>query len=125
MWVHGNSTLQESHRSTGAPSYVSRVKQGQFPAVLRNLHIPAILLNTIIMVLVLAIIPLKTVLQGANVLSVLAELVCPVLSQPSPYSIMFSRQGNGYGPGSSLMLSLFYVVVSLLVRRALSLNVHV
>ncbi|KDR77023.1 hypothetical protein GALMADRAFT_425547 [Galerina marginata CBS 339.88] len=55
------------------PSYVSRIKPGKFPLVLRNLHLPAILLNTTMMLLVLAIIPLDTILGGANVLSILAH----------------------------------------------------
>ncbi|KAF9045413.1 AAAP amino acid permease [Panaeolus papilionaceus] len=56
------------------PAYVSRIKPGKFPLVLRNLHIPAIFLNTIIMILVLAVIPLDTIQGGANVLSVLAQM---------------------------------------------------
>jgi hypothetical protein len=62
--------------STGTPSYVGRIKKGQLPLVLRNLHIPAIILNSLIMVLVLAVVPLETVLGGANVLSILAQMVC-------------------------------------------------
>ncbi|KAF8957524.1 AAAP amino acid permease [Flammula alnicola] len=57
----------------GTPSYVSRIKAGKFPLVLRNLHIPAIFLNTLIMLLVLAVVPLDVILGGANVLSVLAQ----------------------------------------------------
>ncbi|RDB17279.1 hypothetical protein Hypma_001728 [Hypsizygus marmoreus] len=57
-----------------APSYVGRIKRGQFPNVLRNLHYPAIVLNGVIMILVLAVVPLNVILQGANVLSVLAQL---------------------------------------------------
>ncbi|KAI0689016.1 amino acid permease-domain-containing protein [Cytidiella melzeri] len=53
------------------PSYASSIKQGCFPKVLRNLHYPAILVNVLAMLLVLALVPLDTV--GANVLSVLAE----------------------------------------------------
>ncbi|GLB39740.1 putative amino acid permease [Lyophyllum shimeji] len=56
------------------PSYVGRIKKGQFPLVLRNLHIPAIILNCLIMVMVLAVVPLKAVHEGANVLSVLAQI---------------------------------------------------
>ncbi|KAJ6537397.1 amino acid permease-domain-containing protein [Mycena vulgaris] len=56
------------------PSYIGRMKSGRFPGVLRNLHLPAIVLNTLMITLVLAIVPLETVLQGANVLSVLAEM---------------------------------------------------
>ncbi|KAF9467230.1 amino acid permease-domain-containing protein [Collybia nuda] len=55
------------------PSYVGRIKKGQLPLVLRNLHIPAIILNSLIMILVLAVVPLETILSGANVLSILAE----------------------------------------------------
>ncbi|KAG5732915.1 hypothetical protein E4T56_gene8432, partial [Termitomyces sp. T112] len=56
------------------PSYIGRIKKGYLPLVLRNLHIPAIALNTAIMLLVLAVVPLETVLQGSNVLSVLAQM---------------------------------------------------
>ncbi|KAJ3576426.1 hypothetical protein NP233_g441 [Leucocoprinus birnbaumii] len=57
------------------PSYVASIKDKQFPRVLRNLHLPAILLNCIVMLLLLATIPLETILGGANVLSVLSEQV--------------------------------------------------
>ncbi|KAJ7291814.1 AAAP amino acid permease [Mycena rebaudengoi] len=57
-----------------SPSYIGRIKPGRFPLVLRNLHLPAILLNTLMIMLVLATVPLKTILQGANVLSVLAQI---------------------------------------------------
>ncbi|TFK75584.1 hypothetical protein BDN72DRAFT_757165 [Pluteus cervinus] len=56
-----------------APSYVARITPGNFPKVLRNLHLPTIFLNFLVMLLVLAILPVQTVLGGANVLSVLAE----------------------------------------------------
>lgn len=59
----------------GTPSYISRIKPRRFPSVLRNLHLPAIVLNTVIMLLVLAVIPLDVVLSGANILSVLAYTV--------------------------------------------------
>ncbi|KAF9531070.1 AAAP amino acid permease [Crepidotus variabilis] len=57
-----------------APSYVSRIKPGRFVMVLRNVHIPAIILNTVLMLLVLGLIPLDVILGGANVLSILAEV---------------------------------------------------
>lgn len=57
-----------------APSYTSCIKPGKYPLVLRNLHLPAIFLNTVFMILVLAIIPMDVVKGGANVLSVLAQL---------------------------------------------------
>jgi hypothetical protein len=59
----------------GTPSYIGRMKPGRFPRVLRNLHLPAILVNTLMITLVLATVPLETVLRGANVLSLLAEMV--------------------------------------------------
>jgi hypothetical protein len=59
----------------GIPSYAASIKAGRFPAVLRNLHYPAIILNTMMMLFVIALIPLETVLTGANVLSILAETV--------------------------------------------------
>ena len=80
----------------GAPSYVGRIKPGQFPLVLRNLHIPAIILLSSIMLLVLAVVPLHAVLQEANILSVLAELV-----STSSHTFVFilllvdSQQGGG------------------------------
>ncbi|KAJ7775998.1 amino acid permease-domain-containing protein [Mycena maculata] len=55
------------------PSYIGRMKSGSFPLVLRNLHLPAILLNTLMITFVLATVPLETILGGANVLSLLAE----------------------------------------------------
>ncbi|KAJ7136289.1 AAAP amino acid permease [Mycena filopes] len=56
------------------PSYIGRMKPGRFPSVLRNLHLPAIVLNTLMVTLVLGTVPLQRVLQGANVLSLLAEI---------------------------------------------------
>jgi hypothetical protein len=64
---------------TGAPAYISVVKPGTFPLILRNLHYPAIVLNCTIMLLVLALIPLHRVLEGENVLSILAEVVSVLL----------------------------------------------
>jgi len=60
---------------TGTPSYISRIRPGKFPQVLRNLHIPAIVFNTALMLLILAIVPLDEILGGANVLSTLAQYV--------------------------------------------------
>lgn len=65
------------HFNPGIPSYASSIKHGCFPKVLRNLHYPAIVLNATLMLLVLALLPLDTILGGANVLSVLAEIVSP------------------------------------------------
>ncbi|PFH51185.1 hypothetical protein AMATHDRAFT_3316 [Amanita thiersii Skay4041] len=56
------------------PAYIARIKPGQFPPVLRNLHLPAVLLNTSLILLLLAIIPLEKIQEGANVLSLLAEV---------------------------------------------------
>ena len=67
-----------SNNFPGTPSYISRIKPGKFPLVLRNLHIPAIILNSTIMLLLLAVVPLDVILSGANVLSVLAQTVSPV-----------------------------------------------
>ncbi|KAJ7629073.1 amino acid permease-domain-containing protein [Roridomyces roridus] len=62
------------------PSYIGRIKPGHFPLVLRNLHLPAIVLNTLMSLLLIAVVPLSVLLDGANVLSVLAqEVVCGVL----------------------------------------------
>ena len=59
----------------GIPSYASSIKQGTVPKVLRNLHYPAIAINVLAMLLVLALVPLETILSGANVLSALAQNV--------------------------------------------------
>jgi hypothetical protein len=56
------------------PTYIAHIKPGRFPSVLRNLHLSAIALNSIMMMLVLAVVPLEH-LKEANVLSVLAETV--------------------------------------------------
>ncbi|KAF7967052.1 hypothetical protein HWV62_35979 [Athelia sp. TMB] len=57
------------------PAYISHIKPGRFPLVLRNLHIPAIVINTVIMLLTLAILPLDIVVSSPNVLSVLGQYV--------------------------------------------------
>ncbi|KAF8635626.1 hypothetical protein AX15_000265 [Amanita polypyramis BW_CC] len=57
------------------PAYIARIKHGHFPLVMRNLHIPAIFLNTILVILLLAVMPLQEVDASANVLSVLSEVV--------------------------------------------------
>ncbi|KAJ7508836.1 amino acid permease-domain-containing protein [Mycena galericulata] len=56
------------------PSYIARIKPGHFPLVLRNLHLPAIVLNAGMVLLVLAVVPLSTLLGGADVLSALAQV---------------------------------------------------
>ncbi|KAJ7770096.1 hypothetical protein B0H16DRAFT_1673410 [Mycena metata] len=56
------------------PSYIGRIKPGHYPLVLRNLHLPAIGLNTVLIVLVLATVPLTTLLESADVLSSLTEV---------------------------------------------------
>ncbi|KAJ7862994.1 hypothetical protein B0H13DRAFT_2354347 [Mycena leptocephala] len=56
----------------GTPSYIGRIKPGHHPLVLRNLHLPAIGLNTLLIILVLATVPLTTLLGAADVLSALA-----------------------------------------------------
>jgi hypothetical protein len=60
----------------GIPSYAASIRPGRFPSILRNLHYPAIILNTLLMLFALALVPLDTILAGANILSVLAETVC-------------------------------------------------
>ncbi len=60
---------------SGIPSYASSIKHGRYPKVLRNLHYPAIVVDVMAMLFVLALVPLDTVLSGGNVLSILAETV--------------------------------------------------
>ncbi|KAK0223656.1 AAAP amino acid permease [Armillaria fumosa] len=55
------------------PAYIARIKPSVLPLVFRNLYYPAIVFNTLIMVLVLAIVPMEDILQADNVLSVLAQ----------------------------------------------------
>ncbi|TRM67071.1 amino acid permease-domain-containing protein [Schizophyllum amplum] len=56
------------------PAYVGRIKPGRFPQVLRNLHLPAIVLGSVMMLLVIAIVPMDVTLGSANILSALAQL---------------------------------------------------
>ncbi|KAH7928884.1 hypothetical protein BV22DRAFT_1030277 [Leucogyrophana mollusca] len=56
-----------------APAYIAKIRPGRYPSVLRNLHLPAIVLNVTMMLLVLALIPLETILHGDNILSILAQ----------------------------------------------------
>ena len=82
----------------GIPSYASNIKPGRFPQVLRNLHYPAILINTLSMLFVLAIVPLETTLTGANVLSILAEIVSSHRRQHTFMRLTLSRlQAGGFG----------------------------
>ncbi|KAI6165303.1 amino acid permease-domain-containing protein [Pisolithus thermaeus] len=57
-----------------APAYAAKMRPGSYPSVLRNLHWSALVFNTTISLLVLALIPLDAESQG-NVLSVLADKV--------------------------------------------------
>ena len=59
----------------GAPVIITRIKPNRFALVLRNLHFSAIVINFMTAFLVLSLIPMETILRGANVLSVLAEVV--------------------------------------------------
>ena len=69
-----------NRRFAGVPSYASSIKPGRFPRVLRNIHLPAIVLNTVSMLFVLALVPYDEILNGANVLSVSAHIVCSLQS---------------------------------------------
>ncbi|KAF8843445.1 hypothetical protein BDN67DRAFT_945384 [Paxillus ammoniavirescens] len=55
-----------------APAYTAKMRPGTYPSVLRNLHIPAIVLNPTMMLFVLALLPLE-VQAEENVLSLLAQ----------------------------------------------------
>ncbi|KAI6015111.1 amino acid permease-domain-containing protein [Pisolithus orientalis] len=57
-----------------APAYAAKMRQGSYPSVLRTLHLSALVFNTTISILVLALVPLGAESQG-NVLSVLADKV--------------------------------------------------
>ncbi|EGO26780.1 hypothetical protein SERLADRAFT_447894 [Serpula lacrymans var. lacrymans S7.9] len=58
-----------------APAYIAKIRPGRYPYVLRNLHISSIILNAGTMLLVLALVPLDVILNGTNVLSILAQTV--------------------------------------------------
>ncbi|KAH8112836.1 amino acid permease-domain-containing protein [Phellopilus nigrolimitatus] len=58
-----------------SPDYVSTVRPGVFPKVLRNIHLPIVGMYSLLMLLVLANIPLDVINSGGNILSVLADKV--------------------------------------------------
>ncbi|KAG1719182.1 amino acid permease-domain-containing protein, partial [Suillus lakei] len=58
-----------------APAYTAKMKQNCYPKVLRNLHLPALVLTSGIMLLVVALLPLDVVESGNNILSLLAQRV--------------------------------------------------
>lgn len=92
----------------GTPAYVARIRDGQFPRVLRNLHLPAIALNSIVMLLVLAVVPLDVILSGANVLSALGQMVSQILLA----FLCCSRYGL---KASGMWLRIFVVVDAVIV----------
>ncbi|KAI6020058.1 amino acid permease-domain-containing protein [Pisolithus microcarpus] len=57
-----------------APAYAAKMRRGSYPSVLRHLHWSALVVNTTISLLVLALVPLDAESQG-NVLSMLADKV--------------------------------------------------
>ncbi|KAG1872974.1 amino acid permease-domain-containing protein [Suillus subalutaceus] len=58
-----------------APAYTSKMKKNCYPKVLRNLHLPALFLTSVMMLLVVALLPLDVVENGNNILSLLAQKV--------------------------------------------------
>ncbi|KAI6132848.1 hypothetical protein EV401DRAFT_157206 [Pisolithus croceorrhizus] len=58
--------------SAGAPAYAAKMQPAFYPSVLRNLHWSALIFNTTISLLVLALVPLDAESQG-NVLSMLCR----------------------------------------------------
>lgn len=57
-----------------SPSYINQVKPGEFPKALRNLHIIVLLTEAPLMLLVLALVPMDSILSGANVLALLGQV---------------------------------------------------
>ncbi|KIK96888.1 hypothetical protein PAXRUDRAFT_768751 [Paxillus rubicundulus Ve08.2h10] len=55
-----------------APAYTAKMRPGTYPNVLRNLHIPAIILSPAMMLFVLALLPLEAQAEE-NVLGLLAQ----------------------------------------------------
>ncbi|EJD51231.1 hypothetical protein AURDEDRAFT_83563 [Auricularia subglabra TFB-10046 SS5] len=58
-----------------APDYLSNIKRGRYPLVLRNLLWPAVFLNGTLMLLVFASLPAAQITSSANILSRLGEVV--------------------------------------------------
>ncbi|KAG8678332.1 hypothetical protein FRC08_017860, partial [Ceratobasidium sp. 394] len=56
------------------PSYVQNIKPQAYGPTLRNLLVMALFLNAPLMLLVYALLPSETILSGANLLSILAEV---------------------------------------------------
>ncbi|QRV74785.1 amino acid permease [Ceratobasidium sp. AG-Ba] len=56
------------------PAYIESIKPTSYGPTLRNLLVMALFLNAPLMLLVYALLPSETILSGANVLSVLAEV---------------------------------------------------
>ena len=57
-----------------SPSYINQVKPGDFPKALRNLHLIVVLTEAPLMLLVLALVPMDSILSGSNVLSLLGQV---------------------------------------------------
>lgn len=73
--IPGLGELYLLDNPTGSPDYVTTVRPGDFPKVLRNIHLPTMALYALLMLLVLANIPLDIINGGSNILSALAEQV--------------------------------------------------
>ncbi|CAE6422935.1 unnamed protein product [Rhizoctonia solani] len=56
------------------PAYIQNIKPNSYGPTLRNLLVMALFLNAPLMLFVYALLPHETILSGANVLSVLAEV---------------------------------------------------
>jgi hypothetical protein len=56
------------------PAYIQSIKRESYGPTLRNLLVMALFLNAPLMLLVYALLPSETILSGANVLSLLAEV---------------------------------------------------
>jgi hypothetical protein len=54
------------------------MKKNCYPKVLRNLHLSTLVLNSGMMLLVVALLPLEVVETGENILSLLAQKVHPL-----------------------------------------------
>ncbi|KDN50796.1 hypothetical protein RSAG8_01294, partial [Rhizoctonia solani AG-8 WAC10335] len=81
------------------PAYIQNIKPKSYGPTLRNLLMMALFLNAPLMLFVYALLPSKTILSGANVLSVLAEVA---IGRPM-------RTPKSYGPTlrNLLVMALF------------------
>jgi hypothetical protein len=71
------------------------MKKNCYPKVLRNLHLSTLVLNSGIMLLVVALLPLEVVETGENILSLLAQKVHALAIPTIVYGVEVHNQIAG------------------------------